>query len=72
MRVLDMKNHNHDLVQQLSEDLDSLWRYRNYLKNAKGCGRCTVIWKRCMALDEEKVRLLRGEIEAHVRERRFD
>lgn len=67
-----MKNWNHDLVHQLSEDLDSLWRYEDYLKNSKGCGRCTAMWKKCRKFDEEKVEMLRKEIEQHVKEKRFD
>lgn len=67
-----MKNHNHDLVQQLSEDLDSLWRYKTYLRNAKGCAACTAMWKNFVKMDEEKARMLRDEISRHVRERRFD
>mgnify|MGYP001583024800 FL=1 len=67
-----MKNWNHDLVHQLSEDLDSLWRYREYLKNSRGCGHCTSMWKKFEKMDQEKVKMLREEIGRHVKERRFD
>lgn len=67
-----MKNHNHDLIQQLSEDLDSLWRYKEYIKNAKGCDHCIKMWKRLQVLDEEKAEMLRKEIIRHVQEKRFD
>jgi len=67
-----MKDWNHDLVHQLSEDLDSLWRYDAYLKNAQGCAHCTALWKRCRKVDQEKAELLRKEIIRHMQEKRFD
>lgn len=67
-----MKNWNHDLVHQLSEDLDSLWRYKDYLKASRGCKFCVNMWKKCEALDKEKVKMLQEEILRHVREKRFD
>ena len=72
VNLYGMKNHNHDLVQQLSEDLDSLWRYKTYLRNAKGCSRCVAMWKKFVKVDEEKVQMLRDEVFRHVKERRFD
>lgn len=62
-----MKNNNHNLIQQLSEDLDSLWRYKQYLKDSKGCKNCQKIWKQCQILDEEKIKLLQSEIAKHVK-----
>lgn len=67
-----MKNHNHDLIHQLSEDLDSLWRYKEYKRNAKGCRHCLHMWQRLEELDQAKVTLLREEIERHVKEKRFE
>ena len=67
-----MKNWNHDLVQQLSEDLDSLWRYEEYLKNSQGCEHCTTMWKKFQAMDADKAEMLRKEIIRHVEEKRFD
>lgn len=67
-----MKDWNHDLVHQLSEDLDSLWRYEAYIKNAEGCGHCSAMWQKCKELDEQKIAMLRDEIARHVKEERFD
>ncbi len=67
-----MKNHNHDLIQQLSEDLDSLWRYKDYVKSAKSCKNCLALWKRCQEFDAQKVKLIREEIINHVKEGKFD
>lgn len=62
-----MKDFNHDLIQQLSEDLDSLWRYKDYIKNAKGCGHCALLWKKMEKLDAERVKLLQTELARHVK-----
>lgn len=70
--IITMKNHNHDLIQQLSEDLDSLWRYETYMRAAKRCKHCMEMWKKSKMLDEQKVQMLRKEIMRHVQEKRFD
>ena len=67
-----MKDWNHDLVHQLSEDLDSLWRYDSYMKASQGCDGCTAMWRKFKEIDEEKVQMLQQEILNHVRENRFD
>lgn len=66
-----MKNNNHNLIQQLSEDLDSLWRYKQYLKDGKNCKNCQKIWETCQKLDEEKIKLLQSEITKHVKDSIF-
>ncbi len=69
-----MKNSNHDLVQELSEKLDSVWRYDDYIKNAEadGCSHCVDIWKQLKEEDEKLVAILRDEIKSHVEENKFD
>jgi len=66
-----MKNPNHDIVHQLSEDLDSLWRYKKYLKDARGCKNCVAMWKKFIKADEEKVKMMREEIGRHVKDKKF-
>ncbi|MBI2096847.1 MAG: hypothetical protein HYT40_01685 [Candidatus Sungbacteria bacterium] len=67
-----LKNHNHDLVKQLSEDSSSLYRYDEYIKNAKGCDHCVNLWKKLRELDEERVKMLAEEITRHAKENRFN
>ncbi len=67
-----LKNHNHDLVQQLSEVSDSLWRMEDYLKNAKGCEHCTAMWNKSKERLEEVSKMLVDEIGRHYSEKRFD
>jgi len=40
-----LKNHNHDLVKQLSETSSSLWRMKEYKDNSKGCEHCMNLWE---------------------------
>lgn len=67
-----LKDHNHDLVHQLSETSDSLWRLEDYLKSAKGCEYCEGIWKEIKEDHEKHIKLLTSEIERHVKEGRFE
>jgi len=69
-----MKNHNYNLITELSEQLRGLWRFEQYTKDAQeqGCQECGKIWQE---LKNEKRRLidrLRQEIENHVRAGRFE
>ncbi len=67
-----LKDHNHDLVHQLSETSDSIWRMEEYLKNAEGCDVCTSIWSEMKRDCEKHAELLRKEIIKHANENRFD
>ncbi|MBI4193155.1 MAG: hypothetical protein HY536_00830 [Candidatus Colwellbacteria bacterium] len=67
-----LKDHNHDLVQQLSEISDSVWRIEEYLKASAECEACRALWERLRADYEAHVVLLRDEIAKHAREDRFD
>ncbi len=67
-----MKNHNHDLVHHLSETIDSLWRYDEYVKNSQGCDSCSAMWSKMKQTDMEVENMLRAEIQKHIDEKRFD
>jgi hypothetical protein len=67
-----LKDHNHDLVQQLSEISDSLWRLGLYKQNAKGCDSCEEMWEKMKDDYEAHVEMLKKEIAKHVEEGRFD
>ena len=47
------KDHDHDLVHELSKKLDALWRYDQYIANADGCPNAQALWrdfkKQCQA-----------------------
>ncbi len=67
-----LKDWNHDLVHQMSEISDSLWRMRDYAKSASGCSHCSALWAKLEADYESHVKLLTEEIKRHVAENRFD
>lgn len=67
-----LKDHNHDLIHQLSESSDSLWRVEEYYNNAEGCSECQAIWQKISDDLSNHTEMLKGEIERHVREGRFD
>ena len=67
-----MKNHNHNLVQQLSETLDGAWRFSRYAKDAKACTSCKKLWNELEQDFKKHEKLLRAEIERHVRSKGFN
>ncbi len=68
-----MKNYIHDLVHQLSEKLDSLWRYDQYIRNAKKdkCKSCVKVWQYLKATDKDCVRVIEEEIAKIVKGGKF-
>lgn len=67
-----LKDHNHDLVQQLSEVSDSLWRFEIYMKASKGCANCSAMWDELRQDYEKHSTMLTDEIARHVKEERFN
>ncbi len=67
-----LKDWNHDLVHQLSETSDSIWRMEEYAKNSTGCDQCTAMWKEMKISMEEMSKKLAAEIGHHYRENRFE
>jgi len=67
-----LKDHNHDLIHQLSEISDSAWRMGEYLKSAEACESCKSIWQKFLADYEAHIVLLEAEIKRHVQENKFD
>lgn len=67
-----LKNHNHDLVKQLSEVSSSLWRMEDYQKNSKGCNTCEKMWSDMKDKLNEMSDNLTEEINRHSKENRFD
>ncbi|MDD4930766.1 MAG: hypothetical protein PHG66_01255 [Candidatus Colwellbacteria bacterium] len=66
-----LKDHNHDLIHQLSETSDALWRMDDYINNAEGCDRCQSLWKSMKSDLEKHVSAISEEIEAHIKEEKF-
>jgi hypothetical protein len=64
-----MKNHNYNLITELSEQLRGLWRFEQYIKDAQesGCQECARIWQELRDGKMNLVERLRKEVENHVR-----
>src|SRR5881275_2141434 len=39
------KDHDHDLIHDLSKRLDALWRYDQYIANAEGKSQLQTLWR---------------------------
>ena len=60
------KNHDHDLVHDLSRRLDALWRYDQYIVNAEGIEPVQAFWKKVKAQESDNVGELKGLIAEHI------
>lgn len=66
-----MKDHIHNLIQQISEKQDSVWRYENhYIKDAEavGCDACVAMYKKHWEVDQKDVDELTAELKKHLSE----
>jgi hypothetical protein len=67
-----MKNNNHDLIHHLSEMLDSIWRFEEYKRNAKGCKNCQKLWEELKQEYQKWEKRLVGELEKHFKAGMFE
>jgi hypothetical protein len=61
-----MADHDRDLVHELTKRLDSVWRYDQYIANAKDHAELVHFWRSAKAEDQKNVELLRGLIKAEI------
>ena len=64
-----IKNCYHNLIHQLSETMDSLWRMDTYIEDARndGCQEDIEFWQRFKETLEEQVEMLKEKIEEMIR-----
>lgn len=67
-----MKNHNHNLIQQLSALSRGEWRFDQYKKDAKGCASCRALWTDLEKAFEKHAVALQKEIASHVEKGMFN
>lgn len=61
-----LKNHSHNLIHQLSEISDSVWRIeKHYLDESEGCETCLEMWRTLHQDYEKHIEMLREEIKKH-------
>ncbi len=64
-------HHDHDLVHDLSNRLDALWRYDQYIANAEGKPELQELWRDFKMQEEECITRLKKAIRQEVREHCF-
>ncbi|WP_417390814.1 hypothetical protein [Gimesia sp.] len=62
------KNHDHDLIHELSKRLDGVWRYDQYIANAEGQENLQKFWQSVKAQEQDNIceikKLISQQIEA--------
>ena len=60
-------NHHHNLIQQLSELMDSVWRYDTYSGDAASCEECQALWGKLKERHNEDIAMLKKHIADHAK-----
>jgi hypothetical protein len=67
-----LENYNYDLVQELGELLQGVWRVDEYLKDSGGkCDDCGKIWQDVRKQKEYLIEKIRQELVNHAKDGRF-
>jgi hypothetical protein len=61
-------NHDHDLIQDLSQRLDALWRYDQYIANAEGKATLQEFWRTLKQQEQDNVRRLKELIAEEIKQ----
>ena len=65
------KDHDHDLVHELSRRLDGVWRYDQYIANADGQADLQKFWRNVKAQEQENIQQLKKLLVEHVQSNCF-
>ena len=49
------RDHDHDLVHELSRRLDALWRYDQYIANAEWRDEMRQFWTDCKVMEQQAI-----------------
>jgi hypothetical protein len=61
------KDHDHDMVHELSRRLDALWRYDQYIANAEGMTTLQEFWRHVKQQELENIHQLKQLLAEHVK-----
>jgi hypothetical protein len=61
-------DHDHDLLHELSRRLDGLWRYDQYIANAREKQELKQFWQDIKAQEEKNIDRLKGLVAEEVRQ----
>ena len=62
-----IKNHDHDLIHELSKRLDGVWRYDQHIANAEDAPHVKAFWTELKQQEIKNVERLKELIREHVR-----
>ena len=62
-----VKDHDHDMIHELSRRLDALWRYDQYIANAEGYESVQAFWRKVMEQEQENIVELKKLLSEHIR-----
>jgi GH15 family glucan-1,4-alpha-glucosidase len=60
------RDHDHDLIHELSRRLDAVWRYDQYIANAEWRDELRSFWEDCKSAEQEAICRLRQLIRQEV------
>ena len=60
-------NHDHDMIHDLSLRLDALWRYDQYIANARGNRSLIAFWKKIKDQETSNIKSLKRHIASHAK-----
>ncbi len=61
-----LDNNTYNLMAQLTEENQSLWRIKNnYIKDASGCDECQEFWKQLASKKEQQIKDLSELLKKH-------
>lgn len=62
------ENHDHDLIHELSNRLDAMWRHDQYLANAEGHDKLCEFWRQLKTQDQENIKRLKTLIADEIKQ----
>ncbi|KAI9129306.1 hypothetical protein [Acaryochloris sp. CCMEE 5410] len=62
-----VKDHDHDLVHDLSRRLDALWRYDQYIANAEEHESVKSFWIKVKQQEQENIAELKKLLSEHIK-----
>ncbi len=66
-----IEDHDHDMVHELSRRLDALWRYDQYISNAKDFPEIKAYWEKIKSQELQNIEELKNLMKKHIKEACF-
>jgi hypothetical protein len=66
-----IRDHDHDMIHDLSKRLDAVWRYDQYIANADKFPDLQEFWKESKSQELQTIERLKELIREHVRQNNF-